>query len=47
VYNKSFGIGQFPVFPYAEESELALCWAAELARERQDGENGFNGGRWV
>ena len=36
-----------PVCPCPEESELAPCWVAELAWERQDEENGFNGGRWV
>ena len=47
MYNKSFEIMHFPVLPYAEESELAPCWATELARQEQDEENGFNGGRWV
>jgi hypothetical protein len=47
VYSKSFKIKHFPAFPYPKDSELAPSWATELARERQDEENAFNGGRWV
>jgi len=47
VYEKSLEIRHFLVFHYPEEAELAPCWAAEPARERQDEENGFNGGRWI
>jgi hypothetical protein len=47
VYEKSFEIRHFPIFPYPEETELAPSRATELAREEQDEENGFNGGRWL
>ena len=48
-----WGVGEtprnqdFPVLPCPEETELAPGWAAELAREGKDEENGFNGGRRV
>jgi hypothetical protein len=47
VYEKSREIRHFPVFPYPEQTELAPSRATELAREGQDEEDGFNGGRWV
>jgi hypothetical protein len=47
VCEKSLEIRHFPVFSYPEDAELASPLAAELARERQDARNGFNGGRWV
>ena len=37
----------FLVFHYPEEARLARPWAAELAREGKDEEDGFNGGRCV
>jgi hypothetical protein len=47
VDENSLEIKPFEVLTYPEEPELAPCWAAELAREGQDEEKGFNGGRWV
>jgi hypothetical protein len=47
VYEKSCEIRHFPIIPYPEETELASSPATELAREGQDEENRFNGGRWV
>ncbi len=44
MYEKSLELRHFPVFPYPEEAELAPSWAAELAREGKDEENGFSGG---
>jgi hypothetical protein len=37
----------FRVFPYPEKAKLAPSRATELARERQEEENGFNGSGWV
>jgi hypothetical protein len=42
-----YRMGTSPFFLKAEESELAPCWATELAREWQDEEDRFNRGRWV
>ena len=47
MYGKPREIRYFPFLPSPEETELAACWAAELAREGKDEENGFNGGRGV
>ena len=47
MYEKSRETRHFLIFPYPEETELAPSRATELARERQDEENGFNGSRCV
>jgi hypothetical protein len=47
MYEKSREIRHCPILPYPETTELAPSRATELAREGQDEENGFNGGRWV
>jgi len=39
VYEKSFEMSHFLVFPYAEEPGPASSWAARVARDRND-ENG-------
>jgi hypothetical protein len=47
VYEKSLGMSHFRAVPCSEKAELAHSQATELAREEQDEEDGFNGGRLV